>query len=120
MELLKNSVDAESIPHPTKKERLGCEVASRVMWLMGRNDPDNLVKVNIKAECTERGERVVRSKYVYVSEGPVGSPHLFKSGSKVIEAVIAFLERLHNIESVSIEIYPGCSIGTFTYAKTEA
>ena len=99
---------------PSAKEKLGAEVACRIIDLMNRNEPDLLpipkIRVNHHGnQFTDRN--VFIADYV---AGDSGFDAYWKSGSRIAEAVIEILKRVSKIDSVEILIGVSVCIGKFT------
>lgn len=99
---------------PSAKEKLGAEVACRIIDLMNRNEPQEipLSKIRVRHHGDQFTERDV-----FITDcvaGKVGFDRYWKSGDKVAEAVIGILNRVSKIDSVEIFIDVSVCIGKFT------
>ena len=99
---------------PSAKEKLGAEVACRIIDLMNRNEPGLLSnpKIRVNHHGNQSADRdVFITDYV---AGKVGFDTYWKSGNKIAEAVIEILNRVSKIDSVEILIDVSVCIGKFT------
>lgn len=121
MEILNGHEFSVEMPkNPSKKQKLSYEVAKRISEYMRRNNPNDYVKVELEATSESLSERTFVSKDIYISEGIPGGKWWFKSDSKIVEAVYAFVGRVHKLDKLTIKILPDVILGTFTYDKKEA
>ena len=113
MELLNdNKVTLPDLPaRPGKKLALAHEIAARIVNIMNVNTPDQLHGAFLT--IVHHGTQVKKAS-IYLTDWLGDRNNTFRSGAKVVEAVLAALENVSRIDYVSVDITPMASVGKFT------
>ena len=112
MELLnENKVTLPDLPAKAgKKLVLAHEIAGRIVQMMNVNTPTDLSGAFLT--IVHHGDQVKKAS-VYLTYG-FDKNTVFRSGSKVVEAVFAAIENVSRIDYVSVDITAMASVGKFT------